>query len=276
MVSPLKLDIGTTKVLREVTKNKIPVALSTAPVAGSTAPATLAGILAQVHAEELFGIVLSQMFSEEAPVLYGPVPGAANMQNMSYLGGACETGLMNAACVQLARHIDIPIYSDAGLTDSKLSDIQAGIEKAFNILQVALAGGNYIHHAAGMLESMLTAAYEQFVIDNDIIGMALRTLEGIKVEEDRLALEVINKVGPGGNFLTQPHTVKYARSDEYYLPKTADRKGRNAWEEAGSLDAREKAKELAKEILKKPTENLIPEEIDKKIREKFDIKLPRE
>lgn len=276
MVSPLKLDIGTTKVLREITRNRIPVALSSAPVAGSTAPATLAGLLSQVHAEELFGIVLSQVFNEGAPVLYGPVPGAANMQDMSYLGGACETGLMNAACVQLARWIDIPIYSDAGLTESKIPDIQAGIEKAFNILQVALAGGNYIHHAAGMLESMLTISYEQFVIDNDIIGMALRALEDIKVDEDRLALEVINKAGPGGNFLTQPHTVKYARSDEYFVPRTADRKERSAWEKAGGKDGRERAKELAKKILKKPTENLIPEEADQRIREKFDIHLPRE
>lgn len=271
MVSPLKLDVGTTKVLKKVIEHEIPVALSTAPAAGSTAPATLAGTLVQVHAEELFGIVLTQILKEGAPILYGPVPACANMQNMAYLGGAIESGLLNAACVQMAKHIHVPIYTDAGLTDSKLSDIQAGYEKAFNILQVALAGGNYIHHGAGMLESMLTVSFEQFVIDNDICGMALRALKGIEVDEDRLAFDIIEKVGPGGNYLTQPHTVKYARSDEYFLPKVADRKGRSTWEKTGAKDTREKAKEKVKEILEEHHPKPIPENLDRKIKEKFEI-----
>ena len=139
MISPLKLDIGTSRVLETVASRGIPVALSSAPVTGSTAPATLAGVLTLVHAEELFGIVLAQIIREGAPVLYGPVPAVANMRNMAYLGGAVETGMMNAAAVQMANHIGVPIYSDAGQTDSKLPDIQAGYEKAANIFQVALA-----------------------------------------------------------------------------------------------------------------------------------------
>jgi trimethylamine--corrinoid protein Co-methyltransferase len=230
MISPLRLDIGTSRVLETVASRGIPVALSSAPVTGSTAPATLAGLLTLVHAEELFGIVLAQIIREGAPVLYGPVPAVANMRNMAYLGGAVETGMMNAAAVQMANYIGVPIYSDAGQTDSKLSDIQAGYEKAANIFQVALAGGNYIHHAAGMLESMLAVSHEQFVIDNDINGMVLRALSGIEVNDDTLALDVIKTIGPGGNYLTQRHTLKYARSDEFYIPTGADRNSRVAWE----------------------------------------------
>jgi len=122
-----------------VASRGIPVALSSAPVTGSTAPATLAGLLTLVHAEELFGIVLAQIIREGTPVLYGPVPAVANMRTMAYLGGAVETGMMNAAAVQMANYIGVPIYSDAGQTDSKLPDIQAGYEKAANIFQVALA-----------------------------------------------------------------------------------------------------------------------------------------
>ena len=276
MISPLKLDINATNVLFEIVKNGIPVALSSAPMAGSTAPVTIAGILTQVHAEELSGIVLAQLIREGSPILYGPVPAAVYMRTMGYAGGAIETALMNVGAVQLAHYIGVPIYSDAGLTDSKIPDIQAGYEKMASILLVALAGGNYIHHAAGMLESMLTVAYEQYVIDNDIIGMALRVLQGIKVNKETIAQDVIEAVGPGGNFLIQPHTIKYARSEEYFLPQVADREERTRWENAGSLDGRERARQRAKEILTKPAQNLIPEDVDREIRRRFEILLPRE
>ena len=273
MVSPLKLDIETTKVLRRITDYGIPVSLSTAPVTGSTAPATMAGLLVQVHAEELFGIVLSQMFSEGTPVLYGPVPAAANMKNMAYLAGAPETGMMNVATVQMANYIDVPIYSDAGETDSKLPDTQAGMEAALNMLQVGLAGGNYIHHAAGMMESMLCVADEKFVIDNDVIGMALRVLRGIDVDKDRLGLGVIEDVGPGNNFLTQQHTVNYSRSDEFYRPSVVDREDRTSWENNGSMDTRARAKKRARKLLENAEDKLLPEDVDEKIRNRFNIHL---
>ncbi|RLE40733.1 hypothetical protein DRJ23_01430 [Candidatus Acetothermia bacterium] len=196
------------------------------------------------------------------------------MRTMNYLGGAIESALLNAACVQLGGLIDVPTYSDAGLTDSKLPDIQAGYEKAANIILVAMAGGNYIHHSAGMLESMLTVAYEQFVIDNDINGMALRALQGITVDEDTLATEVIERVGPGGNYLTQRHTLDHIRGDEYYLPTTADRRSRTAWEQAGGVDARERAREIVREILARERPALIPPEVDAQIRARFDIIAP--
>lgn len=274
MISPLQLDIETTEILEKITKYKIPVSLSSAPVTGSTAPASLAGLLVQVHAEELFGIVLSQMFNNGAPVLYGPVPAAANMRNMAYLAGAPETGMMNVAAVQMADYIDVPIYSDAGETDSKVPDTQAGIEGAFNLLQVGLAGGNYIHHAAGMMESMLSVAYEKFVIDNDVIGMATRALSGINVDKESLALDVIKNVGPEGNYLTELHTVKNSRSKEFYQPEVLDRNSKSTWRENGSKETRERARERAKEILDNSAVNLLPRKVDEKIRERFDIKLP--
>lgn len=273
MISPLKVDSETAQVLVEIAERGLPVALSSAPIAGSTAPATIAGIVTQVHAEQLSGIALTQAIREGTPVLYGPVPAAANMRTMAYAGGAIETGLMNAAAVQVARSLELPTYTDAGLTDSKLPDIQAGYEKMGNVLLVALAGGNYIHHAAGMLEAMSTVAYEQYVIDDDIIGAALRVLRGIEVNDETLATDVVEAVGPGGNFLTQAHTVQSARSDEYTQPRVSDRQGREQWTEAGALDARERAKARAREILAKPAEPCISDDVDLVIRERFDIRL---
>ena len=271
MVSPLALDTTACRVLETVARQGVPVALSSAPVAGSTAPATLAGLLAQAHAEQLSGIVYAQAVRRGAPVLYGPVPAVADFRTMGYAGGAIESALLNAACAQLARSIGVPIYSDAGLTDSKLPDVQAGYEKGMNILLVALAGGNYIHHSAGMLESMLAVAYEQYVIDNDINGMALRVLRGIDVTPETLAEDVIAAVGPRGNYLTQAHTLKHIRTEEHFVAATADRRGYSAWAEAGALDARERARQFAKEILARPRERFIPPKVDARIRSRFDL-----
>lgn len=273
MISPLRVDVRVVEVLRRIVERGLPVALSSAPVTGSTAPASLAGLLTLVHAEELSGIVLVQAIRERAPLLYGPVPGTTNFRTMGYVGGAVEVGLMNAAAVQLSRYIGVPIYSDAGLTEAKIPDIQAGYEKAANIMLVALAGGNFIHHAAGMLDSMLTVAYEQFVIDDDICGMALRVLAGLRVDEETTALEVIKKVGPGGNFLTHPHTLKFIRSEEFFVPKTADRSLWTEWKRAGGKTARDLARKIAQEILACPRPQLIPEQVDIEIRRQLHILL---
>ena len=270
MISPLHFATETTRVLLEVTRNRIPVALSSAPMAGSTSPVTLAGALAQVHAEQLSGICLTQLAHPGSPILYGAIPSMADLKWMTYVGGAIEFGLMNAAISQMAQYLRIPNYNSAGLTDSKIPDIQAGYEKAYSICLCALAGSNYIHHAAGMLESMKAVAYEQYVIDDEIIGMGLRLLRGIQIDEDTLGIDAIREVGPSGNFLSSLHTVKFMRQ-EYFRQTLADRQAREAWEKSGSLDGRERARRKAREILKTHTPRGIDPRIDREIRKRFEI-----
>ena len=272
MISPLHFATETTRVLLEVTKNKIPVALSSAPMAGSTSPVTLAGALAQVHAEQLSGICLTQLANPGSPLLYGAIPSMADLKWMTYVGGGIEFGLMNAAISQMAQYLQVPNYNSAGLTDSKIPDIQAGYEKAYSICLCVLAGSNYIHHAAGMLESMRAVAYEQFVIDDEIIGMALRLLRGIQIDEETLGFEALREVGPSGNFLSSMHTVKFMRQ-EYFRQALADRQARDAWGKAGSLDGRERARRKAREILKSHIPKEIDPKIDQEIRKRFDIRL---
>ena len=197
----------------------------------------------------------------------------ANLRTMGYLGGAVECGMMNAAVHQLSHHIRVPNYNSSGLTDSKIPDIQAGWEKALTTVLAAMGGSNYVHHAAGMLESMLTVAYEQFVIDDEIIGFCCKALKGIEVDADHLALEVIDAVGPGGNFMMSPHTMKHMRTEYFQSNGVTDQKQREKWEKDGSLDARERARALARKILDQPPTCHIPEEIDRKIREQFTILL---
>jgi len=272
-ISPLKLCTQSTLIMQEAIRHRIPVALSSAPMAGATSPLTMAGTLTQLHAEELAGITICQLTNPGAPLLYGGIPGMANLATMGYCGGAAECGMMNAAIHQLSRHIKVPNYNSSGLSDSKVPDAQAGYEKAITTVLNAMGGSNYIHHAAGMLESMLTIAHEQFVIDDEIIGSACKVLQGIEVDEDHLALEVIEAVGPGGNFMAAPHTMKYMRSEYYNSNGVTDRKSRGQWEAEGSMDARQRALGIVKELLANQ-KSYIPQNIDAAIRKKFNILLP--
>lgn len=270
-ISPLKLCTQSTLIMQEANRNNIPVAISSAPMAGSTSPVTMAGTLAQLHAEELAGIAICQLTHPGAPVLYGGIPGLVNLASMGYSGGAVEFGMMNAAVHQLAAHIKIPNYNSAGLADSKVPDAQAAWEKSTTLMLTAMAGSNYIHHSAGMLESMLTIAHEQFVMDDEIIGNCCRVLKGIDVDPEHLAMEVIEKIGPGGNFMAAPHTMKFMRSEFFQGNGVTNRKSRDRWEKDGSLDARDKARQIARTLLENQETDYIDKTTDDAIRSKFNI-----
>ncbi len=134
----------------------------------------------------------------------------------------------------------------------------------------ALAGANYIHDAAGLIESGMTVAYEQYVIDDEINGMVMRAVRGIEVNEESLAVNVVKAVGAGGNFLAEQHTINHMRS-EFYVPQVANRTNRINWEAEGSIDGRTKAQAIAKNILEKhkplPIEEKIIQEIQREIPE---------
>jgi trimethylamine--corrinoid protein Co-methyltransferase len=272
-ISPLKLCTQSTLIMQESVRNRIPVALSAAPMAGSTSPVTMAGTLAQLHAEQLAGITICQLTNPGAPILYGGIPGRANLRSLGYLGGAVECGMMNAAIHQLAHYIKVPNYNSSGLTDSKIPDAQASWEKALTTVLAAMGGSNYIHHAAGMLESMLAVAYEQFVIDDEIIGMSCKVLDGIPVDDEHLALDAIAEVGPGGSFIMSPHTMTHMRHEYYSGNGVTDQESREKWMEKGSLDTRTRARGIAKAILAKEEKSYMPADVEKAIREKYNILL---
>ena len=272
-ISPLKLCTQSTRIMQACNRKGIPVALSAAPMSGSTSPMTMAGTLAQLHAEQLAGITICQLTQAGAPLLYGGIPSMANMATMGYQGGGVECGMMNAAIHQLSAHINVPNYNSAGLSDAKLPDAQAGWEKAMTILLAAMGGSNYMHHSAGMLESMLTVAPEQYVIDDEIIGMACKVLKGIEVDAEHLALDVIDTVGPAGNFMMSPHTMKYMRQEYFQGNGVSDRRSRPQWEQGGAMDTRERARQMARKLLAEEQAPYIPADIDKAIRAKFNILL---
>ena len=268
MLSPLKLNREVTAILIEVARHGLPVVLSSVAILGLTSPVTMAGNLALTHAEQLSGLVLTQLIHPGTPVVYGGCPGVVDMRKVIFSPGSIERQILNAAISQMAQHINVPNYNIGGITDSKLPDIQAGYEKGAGICITALAGSNYIHHAAGRIKDGV--AYEQYVIDNEIIGMAKRAVQGITVDEERLAMKVIAEVGPGGSFMAQPHTMEHFRR-ELFFPVVSDRNERALWEEQGSIDGRERARVEARRILETHHPLPIPEDIIRAIRKRFDI-----
>ena len=274
MNSPLCFDSQATAALMEVVRAGLPVTLSAAPMAGATSPITLAGTLVQLHAEELAGIVFTQAVRPGAPVIYGGIPGMADMRRLTYVGGGVEFGMMNAAIAQMAHYIGMPNHNSAGVTEAKIPDIQAVYEKCFAVLQCALSGSNLIHHAAGILESMLTISHAQLVIDNEIIGMAARAVEGISVNIEKMAFDTIREVAHGGTYLDTEHTVRHL-AEEFIQPSLADRSDRHAWERLGMQAIGEKARQRAIDLLQgranEPRADLVPLALDRQVRERFPI-----
>ena len=206
--------------------------------------------------------------------MMGCVPAQADLRSGAFVGGSAEFALLNAACAQIARYLDIPIYNSSGISDAKVPDAQAGAEKGITGLAAALAGSNYIHHSAGFLESLLTVAYEQYVIDNDVNGAVMRMLKGIEVTEESLSIEVIDEVCKGpGHFLGHAQTLSLMNS-EYLYPALLDRDSRDDWEMKGARDIREAARERARKVLAEHWPQAIPADQEAEIRQRFEILLP--
>jgi len=248
-ISPFVLDDKYSELTIEVARAGIPVVTPVEPLCGATAPITLAGNLVVQNVDTLAGVMLAQLANPGTPVFYGCISSISDMKDMKYLSGAVEMGLMNAAAAQLARYYQLPIYATAGMSDSKTLDAQAGYESAITSLLVALAGGNFIHDAAGFIEFCMCASLEKYVIDNEILGMVMRAVRGIEVNPDTIAFDLLKEIGAGGHFVSARHTRKFMRKEQY-VPVLSDRLTREEWEKSGSPDARERARQKVMSILR--------------------------
>ncbi len=266
VISPFKLDAKYSRLAMEVARGGVPVVVPSEPLCGATAPVTLAANLVVWTVDTLAGVMLTQLVRPGTPVLAGCVSSITDMRDMKYLSGAVEMGLLNSAAAQLAQHFRLPVYTTAGMSDSKVNDAQAGYESAMTSLMVALAGGNFVHDAAGFLEfCCTTASYDKLVIDNEILGMALRAVKGIRVDEKTLAFDLLKEAGPGGHFVLSRHTRRHMRS-ELYSPSLSNRETREKWAEDGSPTAWTKATQKVQEILNAPALPILATEIRDRIR----------
>jgi len=262
-ISPLKMDAQYGDLVIEIAQRGIPLVCPAEPLCGATSPITLAGNLVIQTADSLMGVMLTQIVKPGTPVIFGSVATNTNLSDFKYLAGSVEMGLLNAAGAQMAQFYHLPFYATGGMTDSKVLDAQSGYESAITSLLCALAGANFIHDAAGMMEFAMTACYEKFVIDNEILGMVMRAVSGIKVSDNTLAFDLIKEVGPGGNFVAARHTRRFMRR-EHYRPTLSDQNSREEWEAKGGEAIWQKAGKKARRLIAEPKYRL-PAEVRERI-----------
>ncbi len=247
VISPLEHGREMLEGLTEYVKYGLPVDITAEPQMGATSPVTLAGTLVQQTAEVFSGIVIAQVLNPGTPVFFGTCGAAMDMRYGTIALGGVEAGLLNVAHAQIAQFCQIPSRGTGTNTNAKVLDFQAGYEKAITLMMPAMAGINMIFYP-GTIEHAETISLESLVMDHEICCIVSRALKGIMVNEDTLALNLINKVGPGGHFLKECHTIDYLEI-EHYTPKLADRRKREDWEKDGSKDLTDVAKEEVQRLL---------------------------
>jgi len=260
-VSPLSYDKGMTEASIELGKAGIPVAIYPMPTLGETGPATLAGTMLMNNAEVLGGLVIQEFASPGAPVVYAADVGSVDFKTGSGIMSP-EGDLMELALNQLAHYYSLPSEMEVSGSLSKLLDTQAGYENAISLITQILTPPD-IALGLGALEGSRTTSPEALVIDNEIIDYALRFIQGFEINDETLAVDVIDKVGPGGIFLGEKHTLKHFR--ERWMSRLSDIDSFETWQKKGSRSIAEVAHEKVKEILATHKPEPIPEDTQKEI-----------
>ena len=272
-VPPLRLDPDACEVLMAAVELGIPAMVNTFGQMAASSPVTIAGCVAQTIAETLAGMVIAWLVDPQARLVFGPRPMVTDLRTGAMSGGSGEQASLTAACVQMARHFNLPNSTIAGATDSKIADVQAGYEKALNVTLAAQAGCNFITQACGMQASLMAASLESYLIDNDMLGAILKSLAPVPVDASTLALESLRAVVHGeGHFLGQPDTLARMNSDFFY-PHLADRRSPAQWEQAGAHDLRTVARQRTLDLLATYFPRHLDSATEAALRAGWDIKL---
>jgi trimethylamine--corrinoid protein Co-methyltransferase len=237
---PLKWSNLTCQNLIDAARAGVPAALISMPLTGATSPVTLAGALAQLTAENLSGIVIHQLARPGSPIIFGGSPAAFDMRKGTPPMGAVETMMINAAHVQIGKHLGLPTHAYMGLSDAKIVDGQAGLETGMGALVAALAGANVIS-GPGMLDFESSQSLEKLVLDNEICGMALRMVRGVEARGDRLAGDLYGDIYAGDHFLTSAETLRWFREEIYPAGPVIDRDAYETWAQLGKKSAWDRA-----------------------------------
>ncbi len=235
--------------LIDCAKFGIPAEILPMPQLGATGPATLAGSLVQHNAEFLSGLVMSQITKPGAPVIYGGSPTTFDQRYCTARLGAIETMMLGCSYAQIGKYYGLPTHMYLGLSDAKIVDAQSGFEAGLGIVLGALAGVNVIS-GPGMLGFENCQSLEKLVIDDTICGMALRLVEGVRVDGETMALDLMRKVGPGGTYLAEKHTLEWTKKEQFLPSDLIDRQTFKAWQAAGSKDIVERAREIVQRTLR--------------------------
>lgn len=263
-ISPLGHEHTMLEALTGYASVEAPVFITVMALAGGTAPASLAGLLVQMNAEVLSSIVIMSTVTKAPKAIYGSVSCPLDMRTGISATGSPEFSLIGVGAVQLAKYYRIP--SNMGVqSDSKTVDAQTSYEKQLAAMAAVAAGADFCDLFIGSTEAFNSWSPVQAVIDAEIAANTLRFGQGIDVNDETLSVDLIGRVGPMGSYLKQKDTMVSFRK-EHSTAYLTDRKTRNAWDAAGSKDARLRAKERMMELLNSHT----PEPLETEVRKSID------
>lgn len=253
---PLSMDKESTEAMIEMNRHHIPIMLSSGPILGTTGPVTIAGMLAQAHAEILACITLSQLVSAGAPVTYTSFARGMNMKTANISMGGPEFAVLKAAMAQLGRRLDLPVRMPSMLRDSKVLDAQAGFETG---MVATLASFDADIMDAMQLDTDLVVDYPDLIFCNECMAAIRHALKPITVDDDALALDIIREVGPGGTFITHQHTFQHFKT-ELWHSGLFDHNNWERWQNAGAKDVRQAAMDQIHKLLKEERAPLLSED----------------
>jgi len=257
-VSPLIQDRGNTEAILECAKHEVPLIVLNMVQAGGTSPVTIAGALSTTNAEVLSGMLIAYLANPNVPLVYGTSSIVLNMRSLSgpSIFGLVEDGLIAMGAAQLAKFYGFPSLVNASFGGwSELHGEWLSFLGAVTAMLPPLAKADILY-GGGLIEDAKTLSYEAMVVADEVAGMVLRALRGIEVSEETLAEAVIHKVGPGGNFLSERHTLEHLRR-EIFISEILDK--------PRVKDVKETAKKRVKQLLS--THELEP--LDKSVREEL-------
>ncbi len=262
VTSPLRHNQEALRKLLFLAEKGLPTTYTPVVLRGATGPVTAAGAIALANAGELAGLVIAQLKREGAPIIL--TGGVNDMMDMRTTVDAYADPSNRVMLVELAHRYDLPIFGLAGCSDSKIPDEQAAAEAAFSIILETLAGSQMTHDV-GYLEGGMCNAIEQIVICDELIAYTKQFMRGLEINEETLALDLIDEIGPDGDFISTQHTLQHFREDWY--PQLFDRRNYEDWFADGGKTLRERAREKALDILEHHQPEALPADVQQKIDE---------
>ena len=238
----------------------LPVVVYSMPMAGATTPATFAGCLAVANAEVLSQLVALQLKNPGSPVIYGSITDIMEMKTTIFPYGAPEMSFMVAALTELCHYYKLPMFGTAGCTDAYNIGVQAGAELTYQILMTSLSGADLVHDV-GILYHGLAGSAEVMVLCDELIDMVNVSMGGIKVNDETVPLDLIERVGPRGNYISEKHTLKHFR--RYWAPRIFDR---SAVKDENAKDCEELLKERTIKLLETHQPKPLPEDMLKELK----------
>ncbi len=247
--SPRRLDDRMLSLMIAYARNNQIINVTPFILSGAMGPVSILGTVAQLNAETLAGIVFAQMIVPGTPSVYGSFQAVIDLQSGAPVFGAPESQLALYLSGQLARHYGLPFRAAGAYASSKIIDAQGGYESVMSMLPSLFAQPNFILHAAGWLEAGLSAGYEKFILDCELLGMYHTYLKGINWDEDEWAMDaILDEVPPGGHHLGTSHTQRHFRS-AFYRAEMFDYDSGEGWLAKGAMDVYKRANKTYKQRL---------------------------